>query len=108
MQTGLGNELPFSLRDFVSPHFYRPMVVCLGLLVLMQLVGINAITFNAETIFRASGFKDDQLAAVVIGEAVVVIWKAVLFIGKVKAVTGNAVLVIRKGSGCHWFGSGWH
>ena len=47
--------------------FYVPLIIALGLNIFQQFSGINAIMFNAETIFANSGFKNSALAMIILG-----------------------------------------
>ena len=44
-----------------------PLIIAVGLQVFQQFSGINAIMFNAQTIFKESGFTNAALAMVIIG-----------------------------------------
>jgi len=52
---------------FKKRSFYVPLIIALGLNIFQQFSGINAIMFNAETIFANSGFKDSALAMIILG-----------------------------------------
>lgn len=67
IKDALENQDSLSARDFLQPRLYRPLVVSLGLMVFQQMSGINALMFNAESIFKSSGFKDQAAAAAILG-----------------------------------------
>ena len=46
---------------------YVPLVIAVGLNFFQQFSGINAIMFNAETIFSKSGFENSKLAMIILG-----------------------------------------
>ncbi len=46
---------------------YLPLIIAVGLNVFQQFSGINAIMFNAETIFANGGFTDSALAMIILG-----------------------------------------
>ena len=57
----------FSVLLFRKRSFYVPLIIALGLNIFQQFSGINAIMFNAETIFANSGFKNSALAMIILG-----------------------------------------
>jgi len=52
---------------FRKRSFYVPLIISLGLNFFQQFSGINAIMFNAQTIFKDSGFTDSALAMIILG-----------------------------------------
>jgi MFS transporter, SP family, galactose:H+ symporter len=49
------HEVP-SWRDVFAPRWRTPLIIGLGLAVLQQVTGINAIIYYSDTIFAAAGF----------------------------------------------------
>ncbi|XP_063613166.1 facilitated trehalose transporter Tret1-like [Penaeus indicus] len=54
------------LRGLGRPYILRPLVVSLGLMFFQQLCGINAILFNANTVFQDNGSRMDRDASSVV------------------------------------------
>ena len=44
-----------------------PLIIAVGLNVFQQFSGINAIMFNAQSIFAQSGFTNSALAMIILG-----------------------------------------
>ena len=60
------NESP-TLRDWLSPVIYKPLVISIGLMIFQQFSGVNAVLFNAAGIFAVAGFKDSKLVSISVG-----------------------------------------
>jgi len=96
IKLALSRERPFKPRDLMLPSVYRPLFVSLGLMVFQQLCGINAIVFNAESIFEQSGFHDKAAAAAILGAVqIVATGISVLVVDK----AGRRILLMISGSG---------
>ncbi|XP_015755024.1 PREDICTED: solute carrier family 2, facilitated glucose transporter member 8-like [Acropora digitifera] len=54
-------------RDFLSPVILKPLVISIGLLVLQQFCGVNAVIFNAASIFKDAGFNKATLVSISVG-----------------------------------------
>ena len=70
-----------SLREWLSPVIAKPLIISVGLMFFQQFCGVNAVLFNAASIFSQAGFSDGKLVSIAIG--------LVQFIG-----TGLACLVM--------------
>ena len=55
------------LRDVLSPVIAKPLIVSVGLMVFQQFSGVNAMLFNAATIFGTAGFSNGKLASITVG-----------------------------------------
>ncbi|KAJ7558999.1 hypothetical protein O6H91_04G065100 [Diphasiastrum complanatum] len=60
-------HLSATLLDLCNRSLLRPLLVGIGLQVLQQLSGINAIMFYASAIFKAAGFSSADLASIGLG-----------------------------------------
>jgi len=96
MKLALSSERRFTFSDFRTKIVYRPLLVSLGLMVFQQFCGINAIVFNAEFIFEASGFHYKQAAAAILG-GVQIIATGISVIVVDKA--GRRILLLVSGAG---------
>jgi len=57
-----------SFFDLVKKRsIFIPLIIAVGLQVFQQFSGINAMIFNAETIFADSGYKDSAKAMIILG-----------------------------------------
>ena len=54
-------------RDFLSPVILKPLVISIGLLVIQQFCGVNAVIFNAASIFKDAGFNKATLVSISVG-----------------------------------------
>ena len=72
-----------ALRDWLSPVIVKPLIISIGLMVFQQCSGINAVIFNAATIFEDAGFTDSKLVTISVG--------LIQFVG-----TGLACLIMDK------------
>lgn len=61
-----------SLRDFLLPEIYRPMLISCGMMAYQQMSGINPVIFYSSEIFATAGFSDDpKLPTITIGAVLV-------------------------------------
>ena len=70
-------------RDWLSPVIVKPLIISIGLMVFQQFCGINAVLFNAASIFADAGFKKGKLVSISVG--------LIQFVG-----TGLACLIMDK------------
>lgn len=56
-----------SLREWLSPELAKPLILSIGLMFFQQFTGMNAVIFNAASIFSAAGFKNGKLVGITIG-----------------------------------------
>ena len=70
-------------RDWLSPVIVKPLIISIGLMVFQQFCGINAVLFNAASIFADAGFKNSKLVSTSVG--------LIQFVG-----TGLACLIMDK------------
>jgi len=96
IKLALSRERRLTLRDFLSPGVYRPLGVSLGLMIFQQFCGINAIVFNAESIFEASGFHDKATAAAILGGVQILATGISMF---VVDLAGRRILLMASGAG---------
>ncbi|XP_044174405.1 solute carrier family 2, facilitated glucose transporter member 8-like [Acropora muricata] len=54
-------------RDFLSPVILKPLVISIGLMVIQQFCGVNAVIFNAASIFKDAGFDKAKLVSISVG-----------------------------------------
>ncbi|KAK2548355.1 Facilitated trehalose transporter Tret1 [Acropora cervicornis] len=54
-------------RDFLSPVILKPLVISIGLMVIQQFCGVNAVIFNAASIFKDAGFDKARLVSISVG-----------------------------------------
>ena len=78
-----GREEKMALRDWLSPVIVKPLIISIGLMVFQQCSGINAVVFNAASIFEDAGFTDSKLVTISVG--------LIQFVG-----TGLACLIMDK------------
>ena len=62
----------FSWSEFTKPQLLRPLQVSLGIMIFQQFSGINVVMFYTVSIFKSAGFKQSELATVLVGAAQVV------------------------------------
>ena len=55
------------LRDVLSPVIAKPLIISIGLMVIQQFCGINAVLFNAAHIFAIAGFSNGKLVSIAVG-----------------------------------------
>ncbi|XP_015755068.1 PREDICTED: solute carrier family 2, facilitated glucose transporter member 8-like [Acropora digitifera] len=53
--------------DFLSPVILKPLVISIGLMVIQQFCGVNAVIFNAASIFKDAGFDKAKLVSISVG-----------------------------------------
>jgi len=57
-----------TLKDLLQPHYLKPTVILLGLMLFQQLSGINAVIFYTVQIFKDAGSTmDSNLSSIIIG-----------------------------------------
>ena len=61
------NHERLQLRDLLSPVIAKPLMISAGLMVFQQFCGINAVLFNAASIFGTAGFSNGKLATIAVG-----------------------------------------
>ena len=76
-------EEKMALRDWLSPVIVKPLIISIGLMVFQQFSGINAVLFNAASIFKEAGFTNSKLVTISVG--------LIQFVG-----TGLACLIMDK------------
>ena len=54
-------------QDWRSSVILQPLLISIGLMVIQQFCGVNAVLFNAASIFSVAGFKDAKLASISVG-----------------------------------------
>ncbi|XP_061184140.1 solute carrier family 2, facilitated glucose transporter member 8-like [Saccostrea echinata] len=57
----------FSYSEFKKPELSRPLFISVMIMVFQQFSGINAVMFYTVSIFQSAGYKNSELATVVIG-----------------------------------------
>ncbi|CAM6028039.1 unnamed protein product, partial [Sphagnum balticum] len=68
------NSLPaVKWRDLMQPKLFRPLIAGIGLMVLQQFSGINALMLYSSAIFEASGVSNPNVASLVLGTLQVVL-----------------------------------
>ena len=55
------------MRDVLSPVIAKPLIISTGLMVFQQFSGVNAVLFNAATIFGTAGFSNGKLVSITVG-----------------------------------------
>ena len=55
------------MREWLSPVIAKPLIISIGLMAFQQFSGINAILFNAASIFARAGFEDGKLVSIAVG-----------------------------------------
>ena len=55
-----------SLRwhDWLLPTIQKPLLISVGLMVIQQFSGVNAVLFSAASIFKVAGFNDAKLVSI--------------------------------------------
>ncbi|KAM4018855.1 LOW QUALITY PROTEIN: solute carrier family 2, facilitated glucose transporter member 8 [Anomaloglossus baeobatrachus] len=81
-----------SLADFRAPSIYKPFV--LGVLLMFQATGINAVMFYADMIFEEANFQNSRLASVIVGLVQVVFTAVAALI----VAAGRKVLLLMSGA----------
>ena len=61
------NRESLRLRDLLSPLIVKLLIISTGLMVVQQFCGINAVLFNAASIFGTAGFSNGKLASIAVG-----------------------------------------
>lgn len=57
-----------SLSDLREPYILKPLAITLALMVFQQLAGVNAVIYNINLIFQASGTSiSDDLSSIIVG-----------------------------------------
>ncbi|XP_074607589.1 solute carrier family 2, facilitated glucose transporter member 8-like [Acropora palmata] len=51
-------------HDWLSPMIQKPLLISVGLMVIQQFSGVNAVLFNAASIFNVAGFNDAKLVSI--------------------------------------------
>ena len=51
-------------HDWLSPMIQKPLLISVGLMVIQQFSGVNAVLFNAASIFNIAGFDDAKLVSI--------------------------------------------
>ena len=73
IEESLDPEDTMSLKEFLKPELFRPLIVAGGLMLLQQISGINVVMFYTVSIFESAGFKDTgSLATMLVGGVQVV------------------------------------
>ena len=62
-----GHHERLQLRDVFSPVIAKPLIISVGLMVFQQFCGVNAVLFNAATIFGTAGFSKGKLVSITVG-----------------------------------------
>ena len=73
IQSSTDHQERLPWRDFLLPSMLKPLLISIGLMVFQQFSGVNAVIFNAASIFSNAGFSDAKLISITVG--------AVQFIG---------------------------
>lgn len=55
------------MREWLSPELAKPLTLSIGLMFFQQFTGMNAVIFNAASIFAEAGFKNGKLVGITIG-----------------------------------------
>ena len=56
-----------SWRSWLSPAILKPSVISIGLMFVQQFSGVNAVVFNAASIFKQAGFDNAKMVSISIG-----------------------------------------
>jgi len=64
LQLNLETQEKISLRAFLSPVLYRPLIIGCMMMVFQQMVGINAILFFCDKVFTQAGISWDEYASI--------------------------------------------
>ena len=56
-----------SWRSWLSPAILKPLVISIGLMFVQQFSGVNAVVFNAASIFKLAGFDNAKVVSISIG-----------------------------------------
>jgi len=83
IEATLDRQEKMAWRDWLSPVIVKPLIISIGLMVFQQFCGINAVLFNAASIFADAGFKNGKLVSISVG--------LIQFVG-----TGLACLIMDK------------
>ncbi|XP_074608114.1 solute carrier family 2, facilitated glucose transporter member 8-like [Acropora palmata] len=67
IQETLDLKESMSWRSWLSPAILKPLVISIGLMFVQQFSGVNAVVFNAASIFKLAGFDNAKLVSISIG-----------------------------------------